>query len=41
MTFYDFEDGSRVQIRTEDKSGHPKIDITDASANTYEKITLK
>ena len=39
--FYEFKDGSQVQIRTQGKSGHPKIEIKDVSANLYEKITIK
>jgi hypothetical protein len=40
MTFYKFEDGSHVQLRTEGKSGQPKVEITDVLKNIYEKITF-
>jgi len=39
--FCKFEDGSHIQLRTEGKSGHVKVEITDVLINTYEKITFK
>lgn len=36
-----FDDDSIVQVRTNGKSGHPKVDITDTDRNIEEKITFK
>lgn len=40
-TFYEFNDGSSIQLRSLGKSGHPKIDIIDTLKNIEEKITFK
>lgn len=39
--FYQFKDGSSVQLRTKGKSGHIKVDIIDVFKNIEEKITFK
>ena len=39
--FYQYKDGSYLQLRTKGKSGHVKIDITDMFKNNEEKITFK
>ncbi len=36
----DLLDGSRFAIRQEGKSGHPKVEITDAYRNSHEKVTI-
>lgn len=38
--FFKFSDGSKVQLRIEGKSGHPKVDVTDIFKNVEEKITF-